>query len=1214
MRILRVFVSIFVILYVFFAVSDAFYGGIPKEPAKTPLRLIVKFAPDQKIDLQKLSDGKVIIGLEGSDKINNQAKLKDFKRVFDRTRTAANSRFLKNIFVLTFEDHTDLTRLAKEYEKLPYVEYAHPDHFVELYETPDDPLYSHQYSLNNTGQGFYHVLRRDGTYNDSLVLDTGLVDADIDAQEYYDNPPDRTETVVVAIIDTGVDIDHPDLADHIWINPNEIPDNDLDDDHNGYIDDIHGWDFCGDVSGLNLNPDNDPTDQHGHGTHCAGIVTAITGNGTGVAGVNAKAKIMALKFYPTPILTLTAKAIVYAADNGADVISMSWGTPFDFPILSDALNYAAERGVTLVAAAGNDGMEYYNYPASHPKVITVSASDCNDEITHFSTFGNNIEVCAPGQSVLSLKAEGTDMYGENGEPDVHVIDDGYYLASGTSMSCPYVAAVASAIESASPGISRTVVQNILESTCDDIVDPFGQEDYFPGWDMYSGYGRINVYNAVNAVPDLKVEISSPHFNQLVSGSIDITGTAEGTEFSSFILEYRSTADSGWTELNSSTTPAYDEIIGTLNTTGLQGEYLIRLSSGATHEEIVSIFIANSSICEIGSPLPDDTVQSGFYVYGKAFSPDMRYYRVELRAQSSGSWQTINENTQPVYDGILAFVDFGASPNDTYIIKVTLANSGGTNLADSVVVNYTSILNEEDNWTISGENSMFPVANYGDIDGDGENEIIVGTDEGVSFFNTDGSPKTDNIPYISAYNCWTQIPVGSLNGDNIDDFVVISSNVNKSKMLGIMFICKSGETVYSMTLPQPPRINTSYTRHQRAKIWLKDIDYDGINEIHYMNGWTSISPDNEYYIFDSNGNQICSIPNASTGDRTFRNYITADFDNDGTDEIYALFGNLYQFDIDGTIQDSLVLTDYDHNFGITELSIVDIDDDGIGELVATSISNVTGSFWIFAFDNDFTIMDGWPRNTRIDDFYSPFAPIFTDLDGDNELEYYISFYTMESAVVYGWSIDGHAISGYDENPIFATAPDPATTTYLSSADFDGDSKSDLVMVANPDIYLSFSHERLIAWNWGYDILDKWPIFTSHSSQYKYDKAPTIGDINQDGYIDLLIHSSVNDLSFINFEGVYFDESEASSTTLYYNRRHNRVGYIYRQNEICGDVTGNGQVNLLDITALIAYLYGDGGAPVPMWVADVNSDILINLLDITYLIRYLYEGGPAPQCTQ
>ncbi|MFH2056624.1 MAG: hypothetical protein ABIJ61_11745, partial [bacterium] len=227
-------------------------------------KIVVKLRADAKVSIQPGSDGAAVTGLSSFDAVSRRHNIDRLEAIQKQRRNLADSHPLKNALIVTVPPGGDLDALLAEYRKLDAVEYAQPDWPAELYEAPNDPLYEHQWPLNNTGQGCYHVIRLGGYGDDTLGIVNGTPDADIDQLEVFEDPPDATTTVVVAMIDTGVDLDHPDLAAHIWTNPGEIPDNDLDDDHNGYIDDYYGWDFSGDVA-FPLAPDNDPTDGYGHG-------------------------------------------------------------------------------------------------------------------------------------------------------------------------------------------------------------------------------------------------------------------------------------------------------------------------------------------------------------------------------------------------------------------------------------------------------------------------------------------------------------------------------------------------------------------------------------------------------------------------------------------------------------------------------------------------------------------------------------------------------------------------------------------------------------------------------------------------------------------------------------------------------------------------------------------------------------------------------------
>ena len=208
--------------------------------------------------------------------------------------------------------------------------------------------------------------------------------------------------VLVGVIDTGVDYNHPDLAANIWTNPGEIAGNGIDDDGNGYIDDVHGYDF--------VNNDGDPMDDNGHGTHFSGTIGGVGNNGIGVAGVNWNVKIMALKFLDSGGSGSTANAVAgvqYATMMGVDVTSNSWGGGGFSQALYDAIDAAGAANIAFVAAAGNNGANNDTspaYPAAYdlPNIISVAATDDNDELASFSNYGAaSVDLGAPGVDILS---------------------------------------------------------------------------------------------------------------------------------------------------------------------------------------------------------------------------------------------------------------------------------------------------------------------------------------------------------------------------------------------------------------------------------------------------------------------------------------------------------------------------------------------------------------------------------------------------------------------------------------------------------------------------------------------------------------------------------------------------------------------------------------------------------------------------------------------
>lgn len=332
---------------------------------------------------------------------------------------------------------------------------AEPDFVYHTCATPDDPDYlaGKLWGLHNIGQ------------------DGGTDDADIDAPEGWNA---RTGSdVVVAIIDTGVRYTHEDLAANMWTNPNEIPANGIDDDGNGYIDDIHGINA--------ITGSGNPDDDEGHGTHCAGTVGAVGNNGKGVTGVAWSAQLMACKFLDAEGSGFDSDAIEcidYAIDMGAKVLSNSWGGGSSNAALKDAIARAQAKGVVFVAAAGNDGADNDatpHYPSSYDldNIVAVAATNRNDELADFSNYGlTSVDLAAPGVSIYSTTFVSNTSYGSK---------------SGTSMATPHVSGVFVLLAAEFPLDSySSLISRVLTKT-DPLASLAGK--------CVTG-GRLNLYKAI----------------------------------------------------------------------------------------------------------------------------------------------------------------------------------------------------------------------------------------------------------------------------------------------------------------------------------------------------------------------------------------------------------------------------------------------------------------------------------------------------------------------------------------------------------------------------------------------------------------------------------------------------------------------------------------------------------------------------------------------
>ena len=322
------------------------------------------------------------------------------------------------------------------------VEYVEFNHLRYIDAVPNDPQAPSMWGLNNVGQT------------------GGTVDADIDAPEAWDITTGDS-SLVIAVIDSGTDLTHEDLSPNLWTNPGEIPGNGIDDDGNGYVDDVFGWDFS--------RNDNDPSDDEaacgGHGSHTAGTIGAAGNNGIGITGINWNIKIMSLKAARGQLGIFCSladanilQAIEYAADNGAMLSNNSYGGSARNQAIEDAIR-ASRR--LFVAAAGNESNNNDNnpsYPASYQldNIISVAATDHNDNMAGFSNFGvTSVDLGAPGVNILST-VPGNNYNGS---------------FSGTSMASPHVAGVAGLLLANDPTLTPNELKWRLLQSTDDIGIP-----------------------------------------------------------------------------------------------------------------------------------------------------------------------------------------------------------------------------------------------------------------------------------------------------------------------------------------------------------------------------------------------------------------------------------------------------------------------------------------------------------------------------------------------------------------------------------------------------------------------------------------------------------------------------------------------------------------------------------------------------------------------
>ena len=414
-----------------------------------PNELIIKYKDNIVIeDSEAVKELSLITGLDKPEQVEKLIKSKE-------------------IYNLKFNENINIQDAIKTYEELEDIEYAEPNYIFTTTITPDDTLYTDLWGLPN--------INAEQTWN----ITTG------------------SPSVIIAIIDTGIDWNHPDLASNIWNNTDEDCTDGTDEDGNGYIDDCRGYDFVNVTSGCTDNDctleDNNPTDAFGHGTHVAGTVGAISNNGVGVTGICWNCSLMAVRAgykdssnQGSLAVSDVVQALNYATINNATIISMSFGGS-DSATVQAAINDSYNNGTILVASAGNDGTNTKKYPCAYTNVICVAATDSDNTSASYSNYGNWINLSAPGTGIWST-----------------YYNDTYASQQGTSMSTPLVAGAIGLIKTLFPNKTQIQIENTLNNT--------GTSVDFNGFNL----SRINIYSAILSYDNILpiVNLTSPLDNSV----------------------------------------------------------------------------------------------------------------------------------------------------------------------------------------------------------------------------------------------------------------------------------------------------------------------------------------------------------------------------------------------------------------------------------------------------------------------------------------------------------------------------------------------------------------------------------------------------------------------------------------------------------------------------------------------------------------------------
>jgi len=963
------------------------------------------YVPDQVVFKLVCPEGK-----SGGKFIQPQQLLQQLaqRHRFDRTvRVFAHSLEgpLKHIYLAHLSAGISPIEACKKLKSDPAIKWAEPDYYYRCQLAPDDTYYS---STGSWGQ----------EYRDMWGLHA------VNPETAWDQT--QGNGIVVAVIDTGVDYNHEDLYRdsngnghldageqcNVWFNAGEdingnglVDANDFngkDDDGNGFVDDIRGWNF---VAGS-----NDPIDDHGHGSHCAGIIAAVGNNSRGIIGVAPLARIMVVKSLNSSgqgTATQLANGIMYAVNNGANVLSNSWGGGGKSQLIEDAIDYARSRNRVVVVAAGNDGLNAALWsPANIRGVLTVAALNPALKRAPFSNFGSVIDFSAPGVDVLSLRAAGTDMYNDGG----HFVPAGnpnakYYRASGTSMACPFAAGVSALLLERNPSLSETAVRRTLAAS----AGPVTTTDVYMGTGLVDAEGALSVVEQVSDVNTAIVQPEDDSEPLPIDPNLDILGTADGD---SYVLEFgEGYYPSIWTTIGTGTS-VMNGLLGTLDLSDKEGPYHIRLTVNDGPRTAIehTVFWAEPDL-HPGWPvrLGGTVFRFGGFILGTSFNA------------------TIADADRDGSDEI-----FLCSSGNTFGLR-----GDGT-----ILPGWPSTQLKEPAYA---SNAALPGPSVADVDNDGNVEILwtlrdywpdyYGSPSTVWCFNgknLDGSnmsgfPQQAIEEPSNAFQ--TPFVLADLDGNGTLEAVAAHTRGNNFNYYRISAFNHSGSRLFTHDFPD--------SNESVYSLSFGDIDADGQKDIVAVSklGHESI----RLHLLDKNGIEQPGYPvilrNLNNEDISAPPFL-ADLDADGNLEIVVGTSGAQSYiqccHHDGSLVAGFPAPIGNYDTQIFSYSVGDINGDSRLEIIVlANYRLISGTYRVYVMRLDGTVLPGWPFDVGQ---WPTGAPAVVDVDNDGRQD--VCFTTFDGSV-YACSGNGQLVPGFPKKMSFAS------TSGVSVGDVDGDGLLELV---------------------------------------------------------------------------------------------------------------------------------------------------------------------------
>jgi len=1116
--------------------------GPPSLSKFVPGQVVVKFK--QETDFRP-ADTPTSQNFEALLQLNARFCVKGAVKLFTRGNSAPS-----DVYKLVLSGDADVAQAAEEYSKNPLVEWDEPNYLNRIFATPNDYYYGRQWALSR-----------------------------IEAEPAW-GIERGSPNISIAIIDTGVEWTHPDLADNIWNNTDEILDG-VDNDGNGYIDDVRGWDFVNTTQPVwpgedGTVPDNDPMDFHGHGTHCAGIAGAVTNNSIGIAGVCWNCKIMPLRAGYKGIdgggyleALDCAEAIHYAADNGARVISMSWGSYQPSNLIKEAIDYAYQKGLVLVAAAGNDDGAWKPYPAGFDNVMSVAATAGDDSRSVFGTGQSNhgswIDVAAPGGGFYSSYEIWSTM-----------VPATYGSMSGTSMAAPHVAGIAALILSKNSTFTNEEVRSILRSTVDAIQPRIvGQ--------LYIGTGRVNCFRAVSRNQTLVVRLNSSLDDVFVKTGIIVNGTVAG--ISANISRVELSYGSGFYP------PAWTKIA--------------EWNYSGTGEYSISVFW-NTSLLTDGA----------YSLRLRAFEPDDQatedraIVKVD-KALHLGFPVSVGDVT----DSSPVLCDLDEDGEQEIIVgsgngKVYVFNSDGTLLPgwpkelDSVTPNLLSYVGA----------SSPAVA---DVDNDSHFEIIVKSGGHLHVLRSDGSyvggwPKSLGQYYYlfrapppwAAMDLRSSPAVADLDNDGHVEIVTGHSDQ--------LFAFKYDGSIVK---GWPVSLGDSST------VWaspaIADLDNDGYREVVFQTSLLSA----DIWVLRHDGTNMSGWPKIDMYTESDCSPVLGDLDGDSDLEIVAGSGptgakgvRIFAWHSDGKLVTGWPFS-LPHQWYIgrvANLAIGDVNEDGRPEVIACCLGSGPKSTYVLSGMG--TLLTNWPQSTLLGHMFS--SPTIGDVDGDTKVEIVAAVGGLTASsdgMVYAWHPNGSLVFGW---PKFTRGGIHSAPTVW---DFDNDTKQEVVVSCEDGMIYAWDTEAPSS------VSPEWPMF-QHDRQHSGTYIPvrvSVRDIavtNIKSYktvvgqgftsrIEVTVKNQGNSVENINIT-IYTNTTTAGTEHITLAGGGEKI--IIFTWDTTGFAKGNytlsayatplpGETDIADNT----YTDGTVGLVTP---GDLNGDGVVNSLDLSLTSAHWYPGPP------